>query len=255
MLKEILIPSRCPSCDSTLELVNSQLFCRNKSCDAQLSKKLEQFVSVLNIKGLGPKSLEKLGLSDLTELFYLDRDDLISALGSAKIADKLIDEIEKAKAVDLATVLAAMSIPLVGNTAATKIANTVNNIDEITAETCKLAGLGEKVTNNLLTWLQTDFVEMREFLPFSFKSSRKVQTNTNGPTICITGKLKSFKTKAEAYALLSEAGFKVVESVTKTLIYLVDEEDKGSSKRTKAEEYGVKIITNLTQFLKEKTND
>ena len=70
-------------------------------------------------------------------------------------------------------------------------------------------------------------------------------------TVCITGKLTSFKTKSEASALLQAAGFNVVETVTKTLNFLVDETDKTSSKRKKAEEYGVTIIPNLNLFLKE----
>lgn len=254
-MQPIQIPDSCPVCSSKLELVNDQLFCRNKACPAQLNKKLEQFVSVLKIKGLGPKSLEKLNLQDVTELFYLEKDDLTAALGSEKIADKLLIEIENAKSADLATVLAAFSIPLLGETASTKIASVVNNIDEITAETCKTAGLGEKVTNNLLTWINTEFREIREFLPFSFESASKKKVQTDGETVCITGKLKSFKTKSEAYKELEIAGYVVVESVTKATKYLVDEDGKASSKRKKAEEYGVTIIPNIFELLKENTND
>ncbi len=249
----IVIPDKCPACSSKLELVNSQLFCRNKACPAQLEKKLEQFCKVLQIKGLGPKSLQKLDLRDLPELFALEKDDLIAALDSEKIADKLLLEIEKSKAATLNTILAAFSIPLVGETAANKIANVVSHIDEITQEKCKEAGLGDKVTENLLTWLNTEFKEMRDYLPFTFRSSRKEQIDPNAKSICITGKLSSFKTKAEAHNKLQEAGFRVVESITKTTNYLVDEEDKGSSKRKTAEKYGIKIITNLIEFLKENT--
>jgi NAD-dependent DNA ligase len=74
-------------------------------------------------------------------------------------------------------------------------------------------------------------------------------------TVCITGKLVSYKTKAEAHRALELAGFKPVESVTKTTDFLVDEEDKGSTKRKKAESLGITIITNLNIFLKENSND
>jgi predicted RNA methylase len=89
---------------------------------------------------------------------------------------------------------------------------------------------------------------LKEFLPFSFRSKPKVSGTA---TVCITGKLKSFSTKAEATKLLEQAGFRVIESVTKSLDYLVDEQDNGSSKRKKAEEYGVIIINDLNQFLKD----
>lgn len=249
---KIEIPTNCPCCDYPLELVNQQLFCRNTACSAQLNKKLENFAKVLGIKGFGPKTVEKLQLADLTEIFYLDIGSTSEILGE-KVAIKLLDEIERAKSADLATVLAAMSIPLVGSTASKKIASVVNSIEEITSETCKAAGLGEKVTENLLNWISTEYQEMKEFLPFSFKSTPVIVSNKTGETICITGKLTSYKKKADATELLEAAGFTVVESVTKTLTYLVDEEDKGSSKRQKAEQYGVTIVTNLNDFLKDKT--
>jgi NAD-dependent DNA ligase len=248
-MQKIEIPTTCPCCSYNLETVNEQLFCRNLSCEAQLGKKLEHFTKTLGIKGFGPKTIEKLGLADITELFYLDRDSAIESLGSEKVADKLLDEIERAKGADLATVLAAFSIPLVGGTASKKIASVVGSIEEITQETCKQAGLGEKVTSNLLNWINLEYPEMKEFLPFSFKSDKVKPSNVDGPTVCITGKLTSFKTKAEATKILEAAGLIVVESVTKTLKYLIDEEDKGSTKRKKAEEYGVTIVTNLKDFV------
>ena len=253
----IQIPTTCPCCSYKLEMVNDQLFCRNTACGAQLNKKLEHFCKTLGIKGMGPKSVEKLDLQDLTELFYLDLETVVDALGSEKTATKLLDEIERAKSADLATILASFSITLVGNTASKKICEVVEHIDDITYETCKQAGLGDKVTENLITWLQTDFQDLKEFLPFSFKSQKNSSTdsNKNNKTICITGKLSSYKTKAEAYKALEEAGYTPVESVTKTTDFLVDEEDKASTKRKKAESLGIPIIKNLNTFLKEKTND
>lgn len=252
---KIEIPTQCPCCDSTLELVNDQLFCKNSGCPAQLNKKVEHFCKTLGIKGFGPKTVEKLQLSDLTELFFLDIDSVTEALGSEKTAAKLLDEIEAAKTAKLDKVLAAFSIPLFGNTASTKLCSIVESIDDITPEICKQAGLGDKVTANLISWLNTEFLEVREFLPFDFKTSGTAINADNGKSICITGKLSSFKTKSEASKALKQAGYKVVETVNKSLDFLVDEGDKGSAKRKKAEELGIPIITNLNDFLKENTND
>lgn len=251
---KIEIPTTCPCCNYPLELVNDQLFCRNTACDAQLSKKVEHFCKTLGIKGMGAKTIEKLGLADITELFYLDEDSVATALSSKTMATKLLNEIEKAKQADLATVIASFSIPLVGGTASKKICAAVSNIDEITYETCRAAGLGEKVSQNLVGWLETEFIEVREFLPFSF-TSQQVPVQSGGKSVCITGKLSSYKTKAEAYKALEEAGFKVTETVTKSTDYLVDEDNKGSSKRKKADDLGITIIQNLNTFLKEKHND
>ena len=253
---KITIPTNCPCCDYPLEWVNDQLFCKNSSCSAQLGKKLEHFSKTLGIKGLGAKTIEKLELADITELYYLEESDIASALGSERLAEKLVDEINRSRSASLAQVLASFSIPLIGQTASQKISKVVQHIDEITPEKCSEAGLGEKATENLVTWLNTEFPEMREFLPFSFQSDNQTSTHdANSKTVCITGKLQSFKTKQEAYRLLEAAGFKITETVTKTLDYLVDESNRSSSKRKRAEELNIKIIDNLTHFLKEQTND
>jgi DNA ligase (NAD+) len=243
-------PTECPCCAYPLVKVNDQLFCRNTACSAQLNKKLEHFCKTLGIKGMGPKTIEKLNLSELTEIFYMDANEVIAALGE-KVSIKLLDEIERSKSSSLETVIASFSIPLIGGTAAKKLCSVIRDISEISSETCKAAGLGEKATNNLLDWYVGEYQELKEFLPFSFKSSEeKLPVSTKG-TICITGKLKSVKKKAEAEKLLQAAGFTVVESVTKTLQYLLDEENAGSSKRVKAESYGITIITDLNDLLKE----
>lgn len=251
----IQIPTNCPCCNYKLELVNDQLFCRNQACSAQLEKKVEHFCKTLGIKGMGSKTIEKLQLADITELYYLEQDQVCSAVNSERVGLKLLAEIERSRSADLATVLSAFSIPLIGRTASTKLCSVVNHVDEINATTCKQAGLGDKATQNLLSWLETEFCEIRHFLPFSFRAEQPVVTNSVGNNICITGKLSSFKTKAEAYKQLEQLGYTVVESVTKTTNYLVDEEDKGSTKRKKAEQLGIKIITNLDTFIKENTHD
>lgn len=253
---QIKIPTTCPCCDYPLETVNDQLFCRNSACDAQITKKLEHFCKALGMKGFGSKTLEKLGLNDITELYVLSKEDISQRVASDKVGEKLFMEIQRSKDADLATVLSSFSIPLIGRTASQKIASVVSNIAEVNLETCKKAGLGEKATANLMQFIELDLGEMQEFLPFSFssKSSQQV-TSTTAKTVCITGKLKSFRTKSEATQSLEFAGFKVVESVTKTTDYLVDEENKSSTKRIKADSLGIQIISNLETFLKENTND
>lgn len=250
---KIEIPTNCPCCQSILEQVNDQLFCRNQACPAQLNGKLIHFAKTLGIKGLGPATVDKLEVAGVEELFFLDQETLESQIGSKRVAEKLIQEIEQAKSATLDKVIASFSIPLIGSTASTKICSVIKHIDDINQETCKQAGLGEKATNNLLNWLNTEFNDIREFLPFNLSNVNKQSgnVNENAKTVCITGKLSTFKTKSDAYAALTAAGYKVVETVNKSLNYLVDEGNKGSAKRQKAEELGIQIITNLQSFLKE----
>lgn len=257
---KIVIPDTCPCCDSKLEMVKDQLFCRNSSCPAQLYKQIEHFTKTLGIKGFGPKTVEKLALDSIAEIYFLEFDDVAAALGSGRMAEKLLIEIEQSRSASLDKVLAAFSIPLIGQTLAGRLCQVVNHVDDITAEACKQAGLGDKATANLISWLQTEFQEVREFLPFDFRASGKsvADTSDSGKSIasvCITGKLTSFKTKAEATTALQNAGYSVVDSVTKKTDLLVDEGDKGSEKRKKAEALGIPIITNLIDFLKENSHD
>lgn len=247
----IIEPTECPCCGAKLVKVKDQLFCKNIECDAQVSGKIIHFCKVLGIKGLGPKTLEKLQLGSITELFFLEKGDIVDELGD-KISTKLLDEIQKAKKANFATVLESMSIPLIGGTASKKLASVVGNFDDITEAKCKQAGLGEKATANLLDWLENEYLEIKEFLPFSFS---EIEPLPEGKTVCITGKLSSYKKKADAENDLRAAGFVLVDSVTKTLDILVDETDGTSEKRKKAEKYGILIITDLNDLIGKKINE
>lgn len=144
---KITIPTNCPCCEYPLEWVNDQLFCRNQACSAQLDKKLEHFCKTLGIKGMGSKTIEKLELADITELYYLEESEIAECLGSERMAEKLIDEINRSRSASLAEVLASFSIPLIGNTASQKVSKVISHIDELTTEKCREAGLGEKATD------------------------------------------------------------------------------------------------------------
>ncbi len=246
-MQRIEIPTCCPVCSYKLELVNDQLFCRNIACAAQIGKKIEHFCKTLKIKGMGPATIAKLQLEDITQVFYLDKDEVVQAIGE-KVAVKLLQEIEQSKNSDFATVLSAMSITLIGSVAASKLAEVVNGFEDITPEKCKEAGLGDKATEYLQEWLYYEYKELKEFLPFKFEQKSNVVA-VLGKLVCITGKLVNFKTKKEAAEALSAKGYTVTDSLTKAVNFLVDEEDKSSTKRKQADKYGIAIITDLREFL------
>ncbi len=248
-MTKIVIPTNCPVCDSKLELVNDQLFCRNTICPAQTSGKLAHFSKVLSIKGLGPATIEKLSISGIEELYYLELDEVTEAIG-AKLAVKLLQEIENSKSVSLDKLIASFSIPLIGETAGAKIAQVIDHISELTFEKCKEAGLGDKASESLLNWYNTEYKEIGEFLPFSFKSNRRASSieATKG-LVCITGKLTSYKKKEDAHNALRAAGYSVTDNLTKTCNFLVNESSKSSSKTETAEKYGIPIITDISTLL------
>lgn len=244
----ITIPTNCPVCDSLLELVTDQLFCRNSSCDARVAKKIEHFAKTLKIKGLGPATIEKLGLSSIEEIYHLQPELVEIDLGT-KLAQKLLGEINASKLASFETVLAGMGIPLIGSSAAGKLAECgVNNFDGISEVSCKKAGLGEKATSNLQDWLYYEYPVIKDFLPFKFERFVSKPVGNKG-IVCITGKLSSFSTKSKAAEALIAKGYTVTDNLSKTVNFLVDEENKGSSKRAKAESYGITIVSDLNSFL------
>jgi DNA ligase (NAD+) len=151
MTKQIQIPTKCPSCNSDLEQVNSQLFCRSKSCPAQSIKKVEAFVKKMRIKGLGPASISKLGFVQPIEIYETELDTYVEVLGE-KIGQKVFNEVENSTLTTFATFLSALSIPLIGDTASKKISQYFNSIDEIlTTENDYV--IGPKAMNNLYNYL------------------------------------------------------------------------------------------------------
>lgn len=240
-------PTNCPSCDSLLEWSNDLLYCRNPDCSASTYKHIEHFATTLKIKGMGPSTIEKLELTSLTELYALTKESITEALGSEKLAIKLFEEIQMSKTKSLNYVLPAFGIPLVGKTASDKLSKVCIDIHDINEDTCKKAGLGEKVTSNLLNWLETE--EEYLFLPFDleFKKESKPSSEVRG-VVCISGKLNSYPTKQAAKAVLEELGFIVKDSLTKDVTILVNESGKITAKTQKAIDSGIVLVEDLRKF-------
>ena len=254
-MTEIIPPTHCPACDSRLMWVNEQLFCKNDLCPAQSSKKIEHFAKTLKIKGLGPATISKLGLEDFHDIYSLSEEEISSLLDSEKMGTKLHLEIQKSKSTDLITLLPAFSISLIGTSASNKLAKKISSIHEITPEICKEAGLGQKATDNLIDWLVNSFHANEYYnLPFSYTCEKKEQVSLNNTkgTVCISGKLKSYPTKAAAQQVLEKYGYVVKSNLTKDVTHLVNESGIASAKTNKAEQLGIKIINNIKHLLEEK---
>lgn len=242
-------PEFCPSCGSALEWSNHLLFCRSTSCGTKLSKQIEHFARVMKIKGLGPVTISKLDVSDIDQLYNLTEEEIASAIGSKVLATKLYYELENSMGASLNRLLPAFAIPLVGKSASEKLATVCANIYDIDEWTCRTAGLGEKTTRNLLDWISSNRL-MIELLPFSFKFEKPKAVGKAG-IICISGKLNSYKTKAEATQVLESLGYIVKPSLTKDVMILVNESGIESAKTLKARTSGVAIVTNLKDFIGE----
>ena len=131
----------------------------------------------------------------------------------------------------------------------------MRSITEITPDTCERAGLGPKATENLCNWLNREFYCFYDgCLPFDMKFTPPgvLPIPMDRGVVCITGKLKSFKTKAQAGTVLVNLGYIVKSSLTKDVTILVNESGIESAKTKQARESGIEIITDLQSYLEKK---
>jgi NAD-dependent DNA ligase len=251
-MQQILPPTTCPTCDSVLVWENDQLFCENTRCSGKTHKMIEHFAKALKIKGLGPRTIEKLEITSIFDLYQLPLEMMIDALNSEKLAVKLYREIAESKKVELLDLLPAFSIKLIGKTASEKICSHIKCITEIDEEVCKDVGLGPKATNNLLDWLIEDFTNGYDRLPLLWKQLThiRLEKEADKGVVCISGKLKSYKSKAVAKALLEKRGYLVKGSLTKNVTILINESGIESAKTQTARDKGITIVTNLNDLIK-----
>jgi len=244
---KISVPTNCPSCESPLIWKTDLLYCVNEDCGSRAFKRIQHFAQTLKIKGLGPSSIQKLDIQDIHDIYHMSVEQIAEGLQSEKLGEKLAEEIEKSKSVSLEQLLPAFSIPLIGKTAAEKLCKVISHITDITVEVCEKAGLGPKATENLLNWYESEFVGILDSLPFSFATTGSAKPSKG--IVCITGKLKSFKTKAEAEKILLDLGYGIKSSLTKEVTILVNESGIESAKTQKARDAGVSIVTNLLEMI------
>jgi len=241
------MPTICPSCSSTLVRRNEQLFCENQGCAGKEAQKIEHFAKTVKIKGLGPSTISKLKIASISDIYSLSLEEMVERLDSVKIAGKVFEEIQRSKNCSLQELLPAFSIPLIGKTASEKLCMVLDDLNNLSEDVCKQAGLGPKATRNLMSWFEVDYNTIYKELPFSFKSEKTVKPSKG--IVCITGKLKSFKTKSEAEKLLINSGYSVKSTLTKDVTILVNESGIESAKTKKARDSGISIVCNINQLI------
>lgn len=239
----LTIIEQCPMCDSTLERVNDQLFCRNDNCDAKSSKKIAHFIKTMKIKGLGPATIEKLELESINELYELTLEDLTSILGD-KIGNKLYIEITNSKTAPLALYIQAFGIPLIGNSATTKLAKYTDSLWNIDEEVCVNAGLGKVATTNLLQWIKKNEVNYSDLPVTPTVTSKEEVVTEELYKVVITGKLNDFSSRNKAKDFLDTKGVTVMSGVSSKVDYLIcDLDESSSSSHTKANKLNIPIIS------------
>jgi DNA ligase (NAD+) len=231
-----------------LRKVGPKLFVTDAS-QHSTSKLLEHFIKTLEIKGLGPASVSKMGLLHPIDLFDNQDWSILGANG-----EKVVAEIERSKTKPYELVLASLGIPGVGKRASKLIVKHIPSFDRLREiETVQIHGIGPKTVENLLVWLDTN-EEWVYGLPLQLEQNQSIDFENDSSEvrkICITGKIDM--TRNELAEMLEGKGFKVTNTVTKDCYALITAGDTSSSKYKKADANGTKIIDyweNRTEVLK-----
>lgn len=260
--KKIEFPTACPVCESAVVRVEGEAVARCTGglfCAAQRKEALKHFVSrkAMDIDGVGEKLIEQLMERELVhtpaDLFKLEHTTLmrLERMGE-KSAQNALNSIEKAKNTTLARFLFALGIRDVGEATAQNLANHFHNLDAIRAATFEqlqeVQDVGEVVANRIVRfWQEPHNVAVVEDLisqGVHWQDVIQVEIADNplkGKNVVLTGTLTQL-TRDQAKALLQSFGCKVSGSVSSKTDYLIAGE-KAGSKLAKAQELGVKVLT------------
>lgn len=260
-------PTHCPTCQSDLERIESEvaLRCMNPMCPAQIKEGLNHFVSrnAMNIDGLGPRVLEQMYdkkiIKNVADLYFVTEEELLTLDKiKEKSANNILTAITQSKNNSLEKLLFGLGIQHVGAKAAKLIAEEFGTIEMVMiAEKDKINAIdtiGPVIADSVEKYFAND--EVKELVS-EFKRAG-VNTNYLGQTtadlegvespfkdkvVVLTGKLTHFN-RNEAKEKIEALGGKVTGSVSKKTDIVVAGEDAGS-KLEKAEKLEITVWNEL----------
>ncbi|HKI88015.1 MAG TPA: NAD-dependent DNA ligase LigA [Draconibacterium sp.] len=264
----------CPECGTPLVRNEGEAahYCPNETgCPPQIKGKIEHFVSrkAMDIDGLGQETIDLLynqGLAkSVADLFRLKKDELsgLQRMGD-KSAERILTGLENSKKVPFERVLFALGIRFVGETVAKTLANQLHSIENIQNKTkeelLEVNEIGEKIAESIVDYFSNPaHLELIEFLRsqgLNFQIDEDKLTNRTeklkGLNIVISGTFAQHS-RDELKSLIEQNGGKNVSSISKKTSYLVAGENMGPSKREKAAQLGIPVISenDFIKMLKE----
>ncbi|MGO2083215.1 NAD-dependent DNA ligase LigA [Vagococcus sp.] len=264
------MPSLCPTCQSALEKIESEvaLRCMNPMCPAQIKEGLNHFVSrqAMNIDGLGPKLLEQMYERDLirnvADLYRLTEEELLMLdKVKEKSANNILRAIEVSKENSVEKLIFGLGINHVGAKAAKIISAHFGNIDQIMAATKEelneIETIGPIIADSLEKYFEKietqqliqSFKELNvnlTYLGVTSATLESVESPFKDKTVVLTGKLYDY-TRTEAKEKIERLGGKVTGSVSQKTDIVVAGEEAGS-KLAKAEKLGI-LVWNEKQMI------
>lgn len=264
---EFTFPQVCPSCGEKLfwdtddDSESGALRCQNPTCPAQLERGIIHFASrgAMNIDGLGPAIVKLLidegHIHDAADLYSLKSEDIASLprMGE-KSAENLMNAIERSKNAGAAKLLYALGIRHTGEAASEAVVNRFRSVDALfdanEEQLSDIPDIGEITARTIVEFFALPetkllFDKLKSAgviteLPEQQENNEKSDIFA-GMTFVLTGTLPTM-TRGEATEIIKANGGKASGSVSKKTTYVLAGEDAGS-KLTKAQELGVKIIS------------
>ena len=260
------VPKSCPVCEALTEICVSDsgtktLRCTNPECPAKHLKRFARFVSKegLDIDGLSIETLRDLvavgfihEYSDLWRLWeHKDAIQNMDGFGE-RSCRKLLDAIEKSRAVKAERLINALSIPQIGLDASRRIIRAVGwnaflerSMDQGFAD---IDGIGPERSAAILCWMSKNREMLMRLLPELHLLETGPAAGTSGTctglTFVITGDLQRFPNRDAMKAFIDSQGGKLAGSVSGKTDYLINNDSQSSSsKNRKAKELGVSILT------------
>lgn len=261
-------PTACPECNSPVQKDEGGVYirCANPACPAQLRETLIFFASrpAMNIDGLGEKLIEQLLAAklvhDIPSLYRLinRREELLKLdrLGEKSI-DKLLGGIEASKQQPLWRLLTGMNIRHVGQTNARTLEKAFGTIDEIARQTeeslASVDEIGDVIAASVVRFFQSEYgqnlvrelralgLNLGQAIDLEARAAASASGKLAGKTLVVTGTMVRLR-RDEIEQLIRDHGGKASGSVSKKTDFVVAGEAAGS-KLTKAQELGVKVLT------------
>ena len=260
---DIDIPDACPACGHPLVEKGAHLFCENPLvCRPQLTRAVAHFASrdAMNIETFSDKTAEAfydhLGLSDVSDLYYLDYDKIKGLPGfGKKKADNLKAAIEKSKRRPLGSFIYALGIPGIGSKTAKDLAAKYQSMDTLMQADADslivIDGIGDTLAQNIAAFFEDARARgiVSRILDAGvspvFEQVKTSDSAFSGKKVVLTGTLSAY-TRKEASDIIESLGGEVVSSVSKNTDIVLAGESAGS-KLDKARALGITVI-NETEF-------
>ena len=256
--------THCPECNTPLirNEGEAQHYCPNEyGCPPQITGRIQHFISrkAMDIEGLGAETVELLfnaGLiTNYADLYELTTEQVIPLERMAeKSAENMIRGIEASKQIPFERVLFAIGIRFVGETVAKKLAKHFKNIDNLMRasfeELIEVDEIGDKIAQSIVEFsnnlVNIQLIDRLKKYGVQLELSAKALENQTdillGKTFVVSGVFAKMS-RNELKKSIEDNGGKVSSSISKKTDYIIAGDQMGPSKKVKAEELKIPIIS------------